>query len=82
MTSKIEEKPSSAAVEQLESADVVGKIEPSPIVAEADNVAAKGQLTTGYEELGVWETIKKFKMASAICFCAALSAATDGYQIS
>lgn len=82
MTSKIEEKPSSAAVEQHEGTDTVTKDEPSPIIAKTDAAAAKGQLTTGYEDLGVWETVSKFKMACAICFCATLSAVMDGCQIS
>jgi len=45
------------------------------------NAAAKGQTTTGYEELTPWETVKTFKVATAACFLAAFSAATDGYQI-
>ncbi|KAH8879716.1 putative transporter [Thozetella sp. PMI_491] len=43
--------------------------------------AARGQTTTGYESLTVWETIRAFKIATLICFAAAFSAATDGYQI-
>lgn len=43
--------------------------------------AAQGQATTGYEHLTIWETIKTFKMATLVCFLAAFSAATDGYQI-
>lgn len=42
---------------------------------------AQGQGLTGYEHLSIWETIKKFKMASTICFVAAISAAAEGYQI-
>ncbi|RSM14737.1 hypothetical protein BHE90_014669 [Fusarium euwallaceae] len=43
--------------------------------------SAQGQGLTGYEHLSIWETIKKFKMASLICFVAAISAAAEGYQI-
>ncbi|KAJ5984667.1 general substrate transporter [Penicillium waksmanii] len=47
----------------------------------AFNAAIKGQATTGYEELGVVETIKTFKLCTLVCFAMAFSAATDGYQI-
>ncbi|SCN84051.1 probable maltose permease (MalP) [Fusarium fujikuroi] len=40
-----------------------------------------GQLSSGYESLGLWQTVKVFKVATAYCFAAAFSAATDGYQI-
>lgn len=40
-----------------------------------------GQLSSGYESLSLWQTVKVFKVASAYCFAAAFSAATDGYQI-
>jgi hypothetical protein len=42
---------------------------------------ARGQAISGYESLSVFETVKTFKMATLICFLAAFSAATDGYQI-
>ncbi|RSL50195.1 hypothetical protein CEP54_012051 [Fusarium duplospermum] len=42
---------------------------------------AQGQGLTGYEHLSIWQTIKKFKLASTICFVAAISAAAEGYQI-
>ncbi|KAH8882381.1 general substrate transporter [Thozetella sp. PMI_491] len=45
------------------------------------DAAARGQTTTGYENLTLWQTVKMFKVASLICFAAAFSAATDGYQI-
>ncbi|KAH6711365.1 putative transporter [Leptodontidium sp. 2 PMI_412] len=45
------------------------------------DAAVQGQAITGYESLTPWETVKHFKMATAICFAAAFSAATDGYQI-
>ncbi|KAI9035741.1 putative MFS alpha-glucoside transporter [Aspergillus affinis] len=48
--------------------------------AEFD-AAAKGQAPSGYETLGVIDTIKKFKLCTAVCFAMAFSAATDGYQI-
>ncbi len=47
----------------------------------AVNAAMKGQAITGYETLGVWETVKTFRMCTLMCFLAAFSAATDGYQI-
>jgi hypothetical protein len=45
------------------------------------DAATKGQGITGYEELGVLETIKTFKICTLVCFAMAFSAATDGYQI-
>ncbi|VUC26714.1 unnamed protein product [Clonostachys rosea] len=42
---------------------------------------ARGQAISGYESLSIFETVKTFKMATLICFLAAFSAATDGYQI-
>lgn len=45
------------------------------------DAATKGQGVTGYENLGVLETIKTFKPCTFICFAMAFSAATDGYQI-
>ncbi|CAH0003806.1 unnamed protein product [Clonostachys byssicola] len=53
-------------------------LSPKDIVADA---AAKGQGTTGYETLTVWETVKAFKMNALYCFLVTFSAATDGYQI-
>lgn len=47
----------------------------------AFDAATKGQVTTGYEELGALDTIKTFKLCSLVCFAMAFSAATDGYQI-
>jgi hypothetical protein len=40
-----------------------------------------GQLSSGYESLSLWQTVKVFKVSTAYCFAAAFSAATDGYQI-
>ena len=45
------------------------------------DAATRGQVVTGYEVLGVWETVKTFKLCTFVCFAAAFSAATDGYQI-
>ncbi|KAK1149692.1 hypothetical protein N8T08_005245 [Aspergillus melleus] len=63
-------------VEHVES--VPGDLKASD--AEFD-AAAKGQATSGYETFGIIETIKKFKLCTAVCFAMAFSAATDGYQI-
>jgi hypothetical protein len=54
-------------------------IRPAEVVVEA---ADKGQATSGYEDLTLWETVSKFKFASIYCFIAAMSAAADGYQLS
>jgi hypothetical protein len=69
------EKPA-AAIERVETRDDVNN--PKDAVAAA---AQRGQAATGYEELTPWETIKLFKKSTAVCFAAAFSAATDGYQI-
>jgi hypothetical protein len=45
------------------------------------DAATKGQGVTGYEKLGILETIKTFKICTLVCFAMAFSAATDGYQI-
>ncbi len=71
----VSEKPP-PAIEELED----GTEHPKAADAALD-AAAKGQATTGYEHLSIWETVKHFKVASLICFAAAFSAATDGYQI-
>lgn len=69
--------------------------DPSPSANQVENIAedgfeksdpafeaaTKGQVTTGYEELGAFETIKTFKLCTLVCFAMAFSAATDGYQI-
>lgn len=47
----------------------------------SSDAAARGQGTTGYETLSVFETVKKFKMNAFICLLVAVSAAADGYQI-
>lgn len=45
------------------------------------NAALNGQAVSGYELLTPWQTVKAFKLCTLICFAAAFSAATDGYQI-
>lgn len=40
----------------------------------------KGQVATGYENIGILQTILKFKMACLVCFMATFAASTDGYQ--
>ncbi|KAH6697288.1 general substrate transporter [Plectosphaerella plurivora] len=77
----LDEKPMAAATEQHEDVGVDPQDVSEKHIAEA-NAAAHGQITTGYESLSVWQTVKTFKMASAICFLTALTAASDGYQIS
>lgn len=47
----------------------------------AHDAAAKGQSTSGYEELTFWQTVAAFKVATVICLFAAFSAGADGYQI-
>jgi hypothetical protein len=59
--------------------DVEAPMKPAEIVVEA---ADKGQATSGYETLSLWQTAIKFKWASLYCFLAAMSAAADGYQLS
>lgn len=45
------------------------------------DAAAKGQGVSGYETLSLWQSVKAFKVNTAVCFAVAFSAATDGYQI-
>ncbi|KAH7119243.1 general substrate transporter [Dactylonectria macrodidyma] len=52
----------------------------SPKDARAE-AHAMGQGLTGYESLSLWQTVVKFKWCSVVCFLAAISAATEGYQI-
>ncbi|KAM6516456.1 hypothetical protein FALCPG4_014639 [Fusarium falciforme] len=47
----------------------------------AVDAASKGQAASGYEHLTPWQTVKTFKVATAVCFFAAFSAATDGFQV-
>lgn len=46
-----------------------------------NHAADNGQAATGYETLSLLETVLTFKVATAVCFFAAFSALTDGYQI-
>jgi hypothetical protein len=76
-TAASKEKPRSDPVDWVE--DTAGA-EMSSKDAAVD-AAMRGQATTGYETLSLWETIKTFKVSTTVCFFAAFSAATDGYQI-
>jgi hypothetical protein len=71
----IEEKPTEA-IAHVETHD--NTLDPKDAVVDA---TARGQAVSGYETLTPWQTIKMFKWATAACFAAAFSAATDGYQI-
>jgi hypothetical protein len=62
----------------VEKEHVEDSLKPGEAAASA---AAQGQAVSGYEGLSLWETIKTFKIATIVCFGAAFSAATDGYQI-
>ncbi|KAH6984030.1 hexose transporter [Ilyonectria destructans] len=64
-------------VEYVEEQDQVD-LKPDQLALDA---ATKGQATSGYENLTPWETAKMFKRCTAVCFIAAFSAATDGFQI-
>ncbi|KAL2843339.1 general substrate transporter [Aspergillus pseudoustus] len=70
-----------ATVEQIEATSHTGQ-SPEDLKGLSSTATAHGQGLTGYEHLGVWASIKKFKVASAICFLTAISAAAEGYQIS
>jgi hypothetical protein len=61
-----------------EEDQIANIVKPHEVVADA---AVKGQATSGYETLTLWETIKTFKIATAYCFAAAFSAGADGYQM-
>lgn len=72
--------------ETRRSAEQADHVEiPDGTTAKHDDVvldaAAKGQAITGFETLTLRETVLKFKLCSAVCFAAAFSAATDGFQI-
>ena len=66
-------------VAHLEGTISNGPEKPANIV---DDAAAKGQVLSGFEELGAIATIKKFRRAFLFCFMSAFSAACDGYQVS
>jgi hypothetical protein len=78
MTSNIDNKTVTEKVAAEHQDSIETPIKPSEIVADA---VAKGQVTSGYETLSYWQTVRKFKLVSFICFMAAFSAATDGYQV-
>ena len=67
--------PTDITIERRETADD-GHLKEASMMA-----AAKGQGLSGYETLTLWQTVKAFKVCTAICFLVAFSAATDGYQI-
>ncbi|CEN62746.1 hypothetical protein ASPCAL09377 [Aspergillus calidoustus] len=69
------------AVEQIEGIGHSSQT-PEDLKGLPSTAAAHGQGLTGYEHLGAWASIKKFSVAFAICFLAAISAAAEGYQIS
>ncbi|KAL4874579.1 general substrate transporter [Aspergillus karnatakaensis] len=71
------EKPTAVASEHQETVND----EPTAATKVGAEAAARGQGTTGYEGLSVWETVMMFKMNALICFMVTFSAATDGYQI-
>ncbi|KAM0281980.1 hypothetical protein ACHAO9_010461 [Fusarium lateritium] len=61
--------------------DEVGEFHVEQAFKASDVKVEAGQLSSGYESLSLWHTVKVFKVATAYCFVAAFSAATDGYQI-
>lgn len=64
--------------------DHVDTVEQAPATdakAAIRHAADNGQAATGYETLSLWQTAMTFKVATAVCFFAAFSALTDGYQI-
>lgn len=64
----------------VECIEDTGDTKNTPKDAALD-AAIRGQAATGYETLSLWDTVKKFKVSTFMCFAAAFSAATDGYQI-
>ena len=66
------------ARDELEGVHVEQAFKSTEVKSEAE---AKGQSSSGYENLTLWQTVKLFKVATAYCFAAAFSAASDGYQI-
>lgn len=61
--------------------DEVGEFHVEQAFKASEVKIETGVLSSGYESLSLWETVKLFKVATAYCFAAAFSAATDGYQI-
>jgi len=78
MASEPPQEKSATVTDHDELRDGEKDLKSSDAVADA---AIRGQAITGYEDLTPWQTVKQFKMATALCFAAAFSAATDGYQI-
>ncbi|KAF5004462.1 hypothetical protein FDECE_9042 [Fusarium decemcellulare] len=76
MATNINTKTSTDLVEELDHHE--SALKPSEIAQEA---AAKGQATTGYERLGILQSVKTFRRTIAFCTLAAFSAAADDYQI-
>ena len=74
---KDDESPTAEHVKQ----DVTADEAPDNVKDLSANAAEQGQGITGYEGLASWQTVKKFKLNAAICFLAAISAATEGCQI-
>jgi hypothetical protein len=74
VTESIKDKTAVDAQRHIETA-----AKPAEVAIEA---ADKGQATSGYEDLTLWQTVAQFKFASLYCFIAAMSAAADGYQLS
>lgn len=58
--------------------DADADMTPKDVAVEA---VVRGQAATGYEKLTLLETIMTFKVSTVVCFAAAFSAATDGYQV-
>ncbi|WKT53474.1 Major facilitator, sugar transporter-like [Fusarium oxysporum f. sp. vasinfectum] len=61
--------------------DEVGEFHVEQAFKASEVKIETGHLSSGYESLSLWQTVKVFKVATAYCFAAAFSAATDGYQI-
>ncbi|KAL1864281.1 hypothetical protein VTK73DRAFT_5991 [Phialemonium thermophilum] len=70
---------------QVDHAHAVEHMEDiSPAMNQKDatvEAVVQGQAATGYETLTLWETVMTFKVSTLVCFAAAFSAATDGYQV-
>ncbi|PVH76576.1 general substrate transporter [Cadophora sp. DSE1049] len=73
-----QEKPAISIVEHQETLENGTPAGPKNVILEA---IERGQGVSGYENLTLWQTVNKFRMSSLVCFAAAISAGTDGYQI-
>ena len=76
MATNTNTKTSADQVEELDHHE--STLKPSEIAQDA---AAKGQATTGYEKLTILQSVKTFRRTIVFCTLAAFSAAADGYQI-